>query len=60
MNNIDRITAFFSITNSLYVIYCLKYFFNSDICMYLIYRGVINSKAGKHLPYPNFETTVIL
>jgi hypothetical protein len=24
------------------------------------YRGVINGKADKHLPYPNFETTVIL
>ena len=24
------------------------------------FRGVINGKAGKHLPYPNFETTVIL
>ncbi len=23
-------------------------------------RGVINGKAGKHLPYPNFETIVIL
>ena len=23
-------------------------------------RGVINGKAGKHLPYMNFETTVIL
>ena len=23
------------------------------------YRGVINGKAGKHLPYPVFETTVI-
>jgi hypothetical protein len=24
------------------------------------YRGVISGKAGKHLPYTNFETTVIL
>ncbi len=24
------------------------------------FRGLINVKAGKHLPYPNFETTVIL
>jgi hypothetical protein len=26
----------------------------------MLHRGVINGKAGKHLPYPNFETTVIL
>ena len=24
-----------------------------------MYKGVINGKAGKHLPHPNFETTVI-
>ena len=26
---------------------------------YKTFRGIINGKAGKHLPYPNFETAVI-
>jgi hypothetical protein len=29
-------------------------------CLPFSFRGVINGKAGKHLPYPNFEITVIL
>ena len=24
------------------------------------FRGIIKGKAGKHVPYPNFETIVIL
>ena len=35
---------------------------NVHVCtqFYIQCRGVINGKAGKHLPYPFFETRVIL
>ena len=40
-------------------VYCSKNMPN--FCQRSIhYRGVIKGKAGKHLPYPNFETIVIL
>ena len=33
---------------------------NPALCGLIPYRGVINGKTGKHLPYTNFETTAIL